>query len=113
MDALRQLGAVASVKRAPIEIGYRTASAFVVAFAHRSGPRPGVTSGQGADQTIGDPEPTTPARRSADHAAIRPSRVFRLAGVLIATGLALGLAGSLRAAKFLAPLLFQVEARDP
>jgi putative ABC transport system permease protein len=39
--------------------------------------------------------------------------VFRRVGVLIATGLALGLAGSWWAARFIAPLLFQVEARDP
>jgi putative ABC transport system permease protein len=39
--------------------------------------------------------------------------VFSRVGVLIAVGLALGLAGSLWAAKFVAPLLFQVEARDP
>jgi AraC-like DNA-binding protein len=32
MDALRQLGAGASVKRAAIEAGYRTPSAFVAAF---------------------------------------------------------------------------------
>ena len=39
--------------------------------------------------------------------------VFRRVGVLIVTGLALGLAGSWWAARFIAPLLFQVEARDP
>jgi putative ABC transport system permease protein len=39
--------------------------------------------------------------------------VFRRVGVLIAAGLALGLAGSWWAARFIAPLLFQVEARDP
>jgi putative ABC transport system permease protein len=39
--------------------------------------------------------------------------VFRHIGVLIAAGLALGLAGSWWAARFVAPLLFQVEARDP
>ena len=39
--------------------------------------------------------------------------VFRRVGVLIAAGLALGLAGSVWAARFVAPLLFQVEARDP
>ncbi len=39
--------------------------------------------------------------------------VFHRVGVLIAAGLALGLASSLWAAKFVAPLLFQVEARDP
>ena len=38
--------------------------------------------------------------------------VFRRVGVLIAVGLALGLAGSLWAAKFVGPLLFQVAARD-
>ena len=39
--------------------------------------------------------------------------VFRRVGVLIVLGLALGLAGSLWAAQFVKPLLFQVEARDP
>jgi putative ABC transport system permease protein len=39
--------------------------------------------------------------------------VFRRVGVLIASGLALGLAGSWWAARFIAPLLFQMEARDP
>jgi ABC-type antimicrobial peptide transport system permease subunit len=39
--------------------------------------------------------------------------VFRRVGVLIVAGLALGLAGSWWAARFVAPLLFQVEARDP
>jgi predicted permease len=39
--------------------------------------------------------------------------VFRRVGVLIVVGLVLGLAGSLWAAQFVAPLLFQVEARDP
>jgi putative ABC transport system permease protein len=39
--------------------------------------------------------------------------VFRRVGVLIVLGLALGLAGSWWAAHFVAPLLFQVEARDP
>jgi predicted permease len=39
--------------------------------------------------------------------------IFRRVGVLIAAGLALGLAGSWWAARFVAPLLFQVEARDP
>jgi putative ABC transport system permease protein len=39
--------------------------------------------------------------------------VFRHIGVLIVTGLALGLAGSWWAARFIAPLLFQVESRDP
>jgi putative ABC transport system permease protein len=39
--------------------------------------------------------------------------VFRRVGVLIAAGLALGLASSAWAAKFVAPLLFEVEARDP
>ena len=39
--------------------------------------------------------------------------VFRRVGVLIAAGLVLGLAGSWWAARFVAPLLFQVEARDP
>ena len=38
---------------------------------------------------------------------------FRHIGVLIVTGLALGLAGSWWAARFIAPLLFQVESRDP
>jgi putative ABC transport system permease protein len=39
--------------------------------------------------------------------------VFRRVGILIATGLVLGLASSLWMAKFVAPLLFQVDARDP
>ncbi len=39
--------------------------------------------------------------------------VFRRVGVLIGAGLALGLAGSWWAARFIAPLLFQTEARDP
>jgi len=39
--------------------------------------------------------------------------VLRRVGVLIAAGLAVGLAGSWWAARFIAPLLFQVEARDP
>ena len=39
--------------------------------------------------------------------------VFRRVGVLIVAGLVLGLAGSWWAARFIAPLLFQVEARDP
>jgi putative ABC transport system permease protein len=39
--------------------------------------------------------------------------VFRRVGVLIAAGLILGLAGSWWAARFIAPLLFQLEARDP
>jgi putative ABC transport system permease protein len=39
--------------------------------------------------------------------------VFRRVGVLIVAGLALGLVGSWWAARFIAPLLFQVEARDP
>ncbi|HET9262227.1 MAG TPA: ABC transporter permease [Vicinamibacterales bacterium] len=39
--------------------------------------------------------------------------VLRRVGVLIVVGLALGLAGSLWAAQFVGPLLFQVEARDP
>jgi putative ABC transport system permease protein len=39
--------------------------------------------------------------------------VFRRIGVLIVAGLALGLAGSWWAARFIAPLLFQVEPRDP
>jgi ABC-type antimicrobial peptide transport system permease subunit len=39
--------------------------------------------------------------------------VFRRVGILIVTGLALGLAGSWWAARFVAPLLFHVEARDP
>ena len=37
----------------------------------------------------------------------------RRAGVLIVAGLALGLAGSWWAVRFIAPLLFEVEARDP
>jgi ABC-type antimicrobial peptide transport system permease subunit len=39
--------------------------------------------------------------------------VFRRVGVFIVAGLAVGLAGSWWAARFIAPLLFQVEARDP
>ena len=39
--------------------------------------------------------------------------VFRRVGVFIAAGLAVGLAGSWWAARFIAPLLFQVDARDP
>jgi predicted permease len=39
--------------------------------------------------------------------------VFRRIGVLIVAGLALGVAGSWWAARFIAPLLYQVEARDP
>jgi predicted permease len=39
--------------------------------------------------------------------------VFHRVGLLIIAGLTLGLAGSVWAATFLAPLLFQVEARDP
>jgi putative ABC transport system permease protein len=39
--------------------------------------------------------------------------VFRRVGLLIVSGLALGMAGSWWAARFLAPLLFRVEARDP
>jgi len=39
--------------------------------------------------------------------------VFQRVGVLIAAGLAFGLAGSLWAARFVEALLFQLEARDP
>lgn len=39
--------------------------------------------------------------------------VFQRIGVLIAAGLALGLAGSLWAAQFVGALLFHLEARDP
>ena len=39
--------------------------------------------------------------------------VFERVGVLIAAGLALGLAGSLWAARFVEALLFQLEPRDP
>jgi predicted permease len=39
--------------------------------------------------------------------------VVRRVGVFIVLGLAVGLAGSWWAARFVAPLLFQVEARDP
>ena len=39
--------------------------------------------------------------------------VFRRVVVIIVTGLALGLASSWWGARFIAPLLFQVEARDP
>jgi predicted permease len=39
--------------------------------------------------------------------------VFRRVGVLIVAGLVLGSAGGLWAARFVAPLLFQVETRDP
>ncbi len=38
---------------------------------------------------------------------------FRRVGVLIVAGLALGMAGSWWAARFIAPLLYLVEARDP
>lgn len=47
----------------------------------------------------------------------RPSAIVRLVlhrvAVLIVVGVALGLAGSWWAARFIAPLLFKVEARDP
>jgi ABC-type antimicrobial peptide transport system permease subunit len=39
--------------------------------------------------------------------------VFRRVGVLIVAGLVLGSAGGLWAARFVAPLLFHVETRDP
>jgi predicted permease len=39
--------------------------------------------------------------------------VFRRVGILIVMGLALGLVGSWWAARLIAPLLFQVQARDP
>jgi ABC-type antimicrobial peptide transport system permease subunit len=39
--------------------------------------------------------------------------VFRRVGVLIVAGLAFGLAGSWWAARLVAPLLFQIEPRDP
>jgi ABC-type antimicrobial peptide transport system permease subunit len=39
--------------------------------------------------------------------------VLRRVGVLIVAGLALGLAGSWWAVRFIAPLLFQVETSDP
>jgi ABC-type antimicrobial peptide transport system permease subunit len=39
--------------------------------------------------------------------------VFQRVGVLIAAGLAFGLAGSFWAARFVERLLFQLEARDP
>jgi putative ABC transport system permease protein len=39
--------------------------------------------------------------------------VFRRVGALIVMGLALGLAGSWWAVRFVAPLLFQIETRDP
>jgi putative ABC transport system permease protein len=39
--------------------------------------------------------------------------VFHRVGALVVAGVALGLAGSWWAARFVAPLLFQVEARDP
>ena len=39
--------------------------------------------------------------------------VFRRVGVLVVAGVALGLAGSWWAATSIAPLLFQVDARDP
>ncbi len=39
--------------------------------------------------------------------------VFRRVGVLIVAGVVLGLAGSWWVARFIAPLLFQVDARDP
>jgi ABC-type antimicrobial peptide transport system permease subunit len=40
------------------------------------------------------------------------SLVFRSVGVLIAAGLALGVGGSLWAARFIETLLFELEARD-
>jgi putative ABC transport system permease protein len=47
----------------------------------------------------------------------QPTGIVRLVfchiGLLIVAGLALGLAGSWWAARFIAPLLFQVESRDP
>jgi ABC-type antimicrobial peptide transport system permease subunit len=47
----------------------------------------------------------------------QPAGIVRLVlsrvGVLVAVGLALGLASSLWAAQFVRPLLFQVDARDP
>jgi putative ABC transport system permease protein len=47
----------------------------------------------------------------------QPSGIVRLVfyriGALIVAGLALGLAGSWWASRFVAPLLFHVEARDP
>jgi ABC-type lipoprotein release transport system permease subunit len=39
--------------------------------------------------------------------------VFQRVGLLIAMGVVLGLAATLWAARFVAPLLFQIEARDP
>jgi ABC-type antimicrobial peptide transport system permease subunit len=39
--------------------------------------------------------------------------VFRRVGVFIVAGLVVGLAGSLWMAKFVTPLLFHVDARDP
>jgi ABC-type antimicrobial peptide transport system permease subunit len=39
--------------------------------------------------------------------------VFRRVGILIIAGLTLGLAGSWWAVRFIAPLLFQLEPRDP
>ena len=39
--------------------------------------------------------------------------VFRRVGLLVLTGLVLGLAGSWWAARFVTPLLFKVESRDP
>jgi ABC-type antimicrobial peptide transport system permease subunit len=39
--------------------------------------------------------------------------VFQRVGVMLVAGLALGLAGSLWAARFVEALLFRLEARDP
>jgi putative ABC transport system permease protein len=55
-----------------------------------------------------------PAKNRVAMTIANPSRLpFRRVGILIVVGLALGLAGSLWAAQFVGPLLFQVEARDP
>ena len=59
------------------------------------------------------------AQRQSHDRDERESRVLAQAAncdpnvVLFVAGLAIGLAGSLWAAQFLRPLLFQVEARDP
>ena len=62
----------------------------------------------------------TPSNRNrTPHGARRGARSsifvssFRRVGLLIAAGLALGLAGSLWAARFVEALLFQLEPRDP
>jgi putative ABC transport system permease protein len=51
-------------------------------------------------------------RRPPDQPAVR-ARGAGSVGVLIAAGLAFGLAGGLWAARFVGALLFELEARDP